>query len=173
MYCVRCGRQIVDEANYCSYCGMKAYRPEPVETPATGEAQFQEPEPVSPAPPEVPVTETLETAEAQIPEQQPVSPATLQAVAETPWESSMSLTALVCGILAICLFWIVLPGIALGLVALVYGIRSTIKYKEIPKGQAVAGFILGITAIALSACMILQFAGPGISGLAHIGLNSL
>ncbi len=78
---------------------------------------------------------------------------------QAPLETSMSLAALICGILAVCLFWAVIPGIGLGLASLVFGVRSTVKYPEVLKGQAIAGFILGMTAIALSAFMVFQFLG--------------
>jgi hypothetical protein len=153
MYCVKCGRQLPGEANYCRYCGTKTFCPETAESPdipyETQESHVQQTE-IPPAVPVVPVT-------------------------EAPQESRMSLTALVCGILAVSLFWIVLPGIALGLVALIYGVRSTVKYPEIQKGQAIAGLILGITAIALSAFVITQFWGSSgiISGLSKTNLSHL
>lgn len=151
MYCVKCGRQLQDEANYCAYCGTKVYRSKPAENPVeipqvqeTSEQHAQE-------------AFAQQTADAT--EQLPQTMMPKAPTANTPYESSMSLAALLCGILAICLFWIIVPGIALGLAALVFGVRSTVKYPDVPKGQAVAGFILGITAIALSAFMILQFCG--------------
>lgn len=150
MYCVKCGRQLQDEANFCPFCGTKAYRPEPTEK--------QNEYPVE--------TLALQTA----------APAPAPALeAEAPGETRESLWALISGILALCLFWTIVPGIALGLVSMVYGVRSTTKYPDIAKGQAVAGFILGITAIALSVFMIAQLFGSSdvFSGLSQTKMNLL
>lgn len=68
-----------------------------------------------------------------------------------------SVTALVCGILNILLFWIPIVGFVLAVIAVIFGAMA-VKDKEIDgRGMGIAGFVLGIIGLVFNIPLIILF----------------
>lgn len=72
--------------------------------------------------------------------------------------NKFGLAALVCGLLGALFFWMIVPGFVLGTIAVIFGMIALLRLQN-RKGQAIAGLVLGIAALALAIWMIAAVMG--------------
>jgi len=68
--------------------------------------------------------------------------------------SGSDVAALVCGILGLVFCWTVIPGIVLGIIALILGMGILKKNPGPDNGKAIAGIVLGLTGLVLSVLIV-------------------
>jgi hypothetical protein len=70
----------------------------------------------------------------------------------------MAVAALVCGVIGICLFWLIGLGALPGLFGIIFGLIGLNRAKQLPNrvgaGQAKVGLVLGVIAIVASVVFV-------------------
>lgn len=136
--------------------------PTPPPPPAPGQAQ-----PAQPYQPAVPCGQPQQPFAPG----QPVDPygQPMPGYYQQPAKSGKATGALVCGIFAILLAWMILPSIILGIVAIVLAVKAV---KEAGKdGKATGGKVCGIIGIVLSVLSFILYMVIGFGALAYIAAN--
>lgn len=140
MFCKNCGKEIPDNATFCTYCGAQTGTPQQAQQPQQQQPVYQQPtyqQPTYQQP-------TYQQPGYQQPYQQPYG----QAPYESPEGKSAATAAMIWGIVSLVCSW----GLILGIIFSCVGISQAKKAERlgVNNGMAKAGKIMSIIALVCS-----------------------
>lgn len=158
--CPSCGMERQPGMSFCSGCGtaLTSFSGQTTQTSLVDQPVAVapgSPSSVNPTPPHAPPPPYPSTYQQY---QQPGMTVVHQTMVG-PSNNGLCIAAMVLGIIALVLFWAPFFGIALGVLATIFGavgIPSSTKKGQAGKGMGIAGLIMGIIALAINLIFIIS-----------------